>query len=131
MPPGMKVLASGAGQSLPVVPWIAILDSNVTRTAQEGLYVVYLFRQDLSRVYLSMNQGATQHQRNAGRRGLTGLHKIGQLWLNSASRLSCYANTSVMTRCTIWRRLSSSARRGTGSCRVATKRAMSRRLNMT
>ncbi|WP_328533277.1 DUF3578 domain-containing protein [Micromonospora zamorensis] len=69
----MKVLASGAGQSLPVVPWIAILDSNVTRTAQEGLYVVYLFRQDLSRVYLSMNQGATQHQRNAGRRGLTGV----------------------------------------------------------
>ncbi|MBM7079134.1 MrcB family domain-containing protein [Micromonospora humida] len=73
VPPGMKVLASGAGQSLPVVPWIAILDSNVTTTAQEGLYVVYLFRQDLSRVYLSMNQGATQHQRNAGHRGLTGV----------------------------------------------------------
>ena len=73
VPLGMKVLASGAGQSLPVVPWIAILDSNVTTTAQEGLYVVYLYRQDLSRVYLSMNQGATQHQRNAGDTGLIGV----------------------------------------------------------
>ncbi|MCG5440300.1 MrcB family domain-containing protein [Micromonospora foliorum] len=73
VPSGMKVLASGAGQSLPVVPWIAVLDSNVTTTAQEGLYVVYLYRQDLSRVYLTMNQGATQHQRNAGEAGLTGV----------------------------------------------------------
>ncbi|MGW0501811.1 MrcB family domain-containing protein [Micromonospora sp. NPDC003241] len=73
VPLGMKVLASGAGQSLPVVPWIAVLDSNVTTTAQEGLYVVYLYRQDLSRVYLSMNQGATQHQRIAGEAGLTGV----------------------------------------------------------
>ncbi|MEU4370249.1 MrcB family domain-containing protein [Micromonospora chersina] len=73
VPSGMKVLTSGAGQSLPVVPWIAVLDSNVTTTAQEGLYVVYLYRQDLSRVYLSMNQGATQHQRNAGEAGLTGV----------------------------------------------------------
>ncbi|WP_327033926.1 MrcB family domain-containing protein [Micromonospora ureilytica] len=73
VPSGMKVLASGAGQSLPVVPWIAVLDSNVTTTAQEGLYIVYLYRQDLSRVYLSMNQGATQHQRNAGEAGLTGV----------------------------------------------------------
>ncbi|MFY1617849.1 MrcB family domain-containing protein [Micromonospora sp. WMMD736] len=73
VPSGMRVLTSGAGQSLPVVPWIAVLDSNVTTTAQEGLYVVYLYRQDLSRVYLSMNQGATQHQRNAGEAGLTGV----------------------------------------------------------
>lgn len=73
MPSGMKVLASSAGQSLPVVPWIAVLDSNVTATAQEGLYVVHLYWPDLSRLYLSMNQGATQHQRNAGEAGLAGV----------------------------------------------------------
>lgn len=70
--PGMLVLASGAGQSLPVVPWIAVLNKDVTTTAQEGLYVVYLYRRDLSYVYLSMNQGATQHQRNAMATGLKG-----------------------------------------------------------
>ncbi|WP_349881052.1 DUF3578 domain-containing protein [Micromonospora sp. HUAS YX12] len=73
VPSGMKVLASSAGQSLPVVPWIAVLDSNVTATAQEGLYVVHLYWPDLSRLYLSMNQGATQHQRNAGEAGLAGV----------------------------------------------------------
>lgn len=73
IPPGMKVLVSGAGQSLPFVPWIAILNPEVTTTAQQGLYVVYLYRVDLSRMYLSMNQGATQHKNNAEASGLKGV----------------------------------------------------------
>jgi hypothetical protein len=68
----MRVLVSGSGRSLPVVPWIAVLDLEVTSTAQEGLYVVYLYSADLARVYLSMNQGATQHKRNATEAGLKG-----------------------------------------------------------
>lgn len=72
VPPGMRVLVSGSGQSLPVVPWIAVVNRDVTTTAQEGLYVVYLYRRDLSRIFLSMNQGATQHQRNAVAEGLRG-----------------------------------------------------------
>ncbi|GAA0651122.1 hypothetical protein GCM10010174_88500 [Kutzneria viridogrisea] len=70
VPVGMRVLASGAGQSLPVVPWVAVLNPEVTKTAQEGLYVVYLYRRDLARLYLSMNQGATQHLKNATAEGL-------------------------------------------------------------
>ncbi|GAB3434327.1 MrcB family domain-containing protein [Actinophytocola sediminis] len=73
IPPGMRVLVSGSGQSLPLVPWIAVLDPDVTTTAQEGLYIVYLYRADLSRVYLSMNQGATQHKKNAEDSGLKGV----------------------------------------------------------
>jgi hypothetical protein len=73
VPPGMKVLVSGAGQSLAMVPWIAILDRDVTTTAQEGLYVVYLYSADLTRVYLSMNQGATQHLNNAKESGVKGV----------------------------------------------------------
>lgn len=73
LPPGMLVRTSGAGQSLPVVPWIALLDKDVTTTALQGLYVVYLYRKDLTRVYLSMNQGATHHQRNAVSSGLKGV----------------------------------------------------------
>ncbi|WP_080636942.1 MrcB family domain-containing protein [Salinispora vitiensis] len=72
VPLGMSVRVSGSGQSLPLVPWIAVLDKDVTTTAQEGLYVVYLYRRDLSCVYLSMNQGATQHKRNAVEAGLKG-----------------------------------------------------------
>jgi hypothetical protein len=47
---------------LPRIPWLAVLDREVTTTAQEGLYVVYLFSDSLDRVYLSMNQGVTAHQ---------------------------------------------------------------------
>ena len=52
---------SGSGQSLPLVAWIALLDPAVTTTAQDGLYLVYLFDAAAQRVYLSMNQGVTQH----------------------------------------------------------------------
>ncbi|MGY1712609.1 MrcB family domain-containing protein [Geodermatophilus sp. SYSU D00758] len=71
-PIGLRVLVSGSGQSLPLVPWIALLDKDVTETAQDGLYLCYLFTQDLDGVYLSMNQGATQHLRvatDAGHKG--------------------------------------------------------------
>jgi hypothetical protein len=72
LPAGLSVLVSGSGQSLPYVPWIAVLNPEVTHTAQEGLYVVYLYRSDLAQVYLTMNQGATQHRRQAEQRGLSG-----------------------------------------------------------
>jgi hypothetical protein len=71
-PLGLRILVSGSGQSLPVVPWLALLDDDVTDTAQDGLYLCYLYRRDTSVVYLSMNQGATQHLTNAQEAGLRG-----------------------------------------------------------
>ncbi|MGD1320090.1 MrcB family domain-containing protein [Chryseobacterium sp. 2R14A] len=41
------------------IPWIAIFDKLVTGNAQNGYYPVYLFREDMSGFYLSMNQGVT------------------------------------------------------------------------
>jgi 5-methylcytosine-specific restriction enzyme A len=41
------------------VPWIAILDPEVTESTQNGYYVVYLFSVDMKKVYLSLNQGIT------------------------------------------------------------------------
>jgi hypothetical protein len=64
-PVGLAVRVSGSGQSLPVVPWIALLDPDVTTTATDGLYIVYLYTSGIDAVYLSMNQGATQHRRTA------------------------------------------------------------------
>jgi MrcB-like, N-terminal domain len=61
VPPGYRVRVSGAAQNLPHVPWLAILDEDVTTTAREGLYVVYLFAEQVDRAYLSMNQGVTAH----------------------------------------------------------------------
>lgn len=39
------------------VPWGAIFNPLVTKTAQSGFYIVYLFSKGGSRVYLSLMQG--------------------------------------------------------------------------
>jgi MoxR-like ATPase len=51
----------GAGQGQWArIPWVAVLDSRETDTTQHGVYCVYLFRQDMSGVYLTLNQGVTE-----------------------------------------------------------------------
>ena len=40
-------------------PWISILNKNITRSTQEGLYIVFLFRKDMKGVYLTLSQGIT------------------------------------------------------------------------
>lgn len=62
LPIGLDVRVSGQGINLPVVPWITLLDPSVTKKVTEGLYLVYLFAADLQSVFLTMNQGATQHK---------------------------------------------------------------------
>ena len=42
------------------VPWLAVLDKRETSSTQEGIYVVYLFRADMSGTYLTLNQGVTE-----------------------------------------------------------------------
>lgn len=41
------------------VPWIAIFDSRITKSAQKGVYIVYLLNKDTKELYLTLNQGAT------------------------------------------------------------------------
>lgn len=62
LPIGLHVRVSGQGINLPVVPWITLLDPSVTKKVTEGLYLVYLYAADLEAVFLTMNQGATQHK---------------------------------------------------------------------
>jgi len=49
------------------VPWIALLEEQETGTTQRGVYCVFLFRQDMSGVYLTFNQGVTQPKNQHGR----------------------------------------------------------------
>ena len=44
------------------IPWITVFDKQITTSAQEGYYIVYLFRSDMSGVYLSLNMGWTQFE---------------------------------------------------------------------
>lgn len=51
------------------VPWIALMDSRITKSTQRGEYLVYLFAEDMSAVYLTFNQGVTEPINNFGRKG--------------------------------------------------------------
>lgn len=42
------------------VPWIAIMNRNITVSTQRGYYIVYLFGEDMKRVYLTLAQGVTE-----------------------------------------------------------------------
>lgn len=39
------------------VPWIAFLDKRWTTRTSDGVYVIYLFRADMTGVYITLNQG--------------------------------------------------------------------------
>lgn len=57
--------SAGMGNWTPT-PWIAVFNKNETDGAQEGVYVVYLFSEDMQRVYLTLNQGVTRPIENDG-----------------------------------------------------------------
>lgn len=44
------------------VPWIAFLDNRETNSTQNGFYSVFLFREDISGVYITYNQGVIEAQ---------------------------------------------------------------------
>lgn len=48
------------------VPWLAFLDARETDTTQDGVYPVYLFRQDMAGVHLTFNQGVTKTRNDIG-----------------------------------------------------------------
>lgn len=63
-----KVQGSVGQGNWAAVPWLAILDKRITETTQHGEYVVYLFAEDMSAVYLTFNQGVTKPIQEKGRR---------------------------------------------------------------
>ncbi|QSO54176.1 DUF3578 domain-containing protein [Alicyclobacillus curvatus] len=50
------------------VPWIALLDTRRTSSTRDGVYVCYLFSDDMSRCYLTVARGVTNTIEEKGRR---------------------------------------------------------------
>lgn len=67
-----------------IVPWIALFDTNITSSAKEGFYIVYLFSADLKYVYLSLNQGWSFYQDTYGKKeGLKNVKRVSSYWQKS------------------------------------------------
>jgi hypothetical protein len=76
IPTGYRVRVSGSAVNIPEIPWISILNPELTTTTKAGLYIVYLYSADLKSLYLSMNQGYTRHKDVATASGFKGKNAI-------------------------------------------------------
>lgn len=62
------------------IPWISIFIRDITSTAKRGYYIVYLFKADMSGVYISLNQGWTYFKNKYGTKW--GREKYGRLQIS-------------------------------------------------
>jgi hypothetical protein len=60
VPGGIEVKGSGGQATATFTPWVGFFDPDGTTTPQAGLYVVFLFSEDLQHVTLLLNQGITR-----------------------------------------------------------------------
>lgn len=60
IPRNIKVVPSAGKGNWSSVPWISMLDPRETDTTQKGVYIVYLFRADMTGLYVTLNQGVTE-----------------------------------------------------------------------
>ncbi len=61
--PTLKVEFSVGKGRLTRLPWVAIMDRRETTSTQSGVYVVLLFREDMTGAYLCFSQGVTEHEK--------------------------------------------------------------------
>ena len=62
------------------VPWVAVFYKDLSTSAQEGYYIVYLFRADGTGVYLSLNQGYTCFQEKFKSKAKEKIEKVSKYW---------------------------------------------------
>ena len=57
-------------------PWVSILNKNITSTTKTGLYIVYLFKKDMSGFYLTLDQGITYFADAYGKKKYESARKV-------------------------------------------------------
>jgi len=58
--PDYQIRGSAGQGNWARIPWVAIMDPEITDTTQRGFYIVYLFKENMEGVYLSLHQGITE-----------------------------------------------------------------------
>lgn len=61
------IKASAGAGNWADVPWLSILNPRITKTTQDGIYPVFLFRSDGTGAYLSLGQGITIPKERLGK----------------------------------------------------------------
>jgi len=81
-----KVYGSSGKGNWADIPWLGVFDREITTTATKGYDIVYLFRSDMSGVYISLNQGWTYFKDKYGiREGKNKIRLVSDAWQNILS----------------------------------------------
>ncbi len=78
-------------------PWIAIMDKSITQSTQYGLYMVYLFKRDMSGFYLSLNQGITFFEKEYGKQRYTNAALVADYFRSQIGETSFSKNEIDIT----------------------------------
>ena len=66
-----KVKGSVGQSTLTGIPWLSVMDRNITESTQEGFYISYLFSKNAKKLHLSIALGATQFENLYGKNNKT------------------------------------------------------------
>ncbi|MGO5009770.1 MrcB family domain-containing protein [Bacillus wiedmannii] len=87
------------------VPWLAIMNKDITTSTQRGYYIVYLFSEDMERLYLTLAQGVMetskeeiQKIKEEIREQIHMSHKVkkdDEIFLGTSPKAKGYANSTA------------------------------------
>jgi hypothetical protein len=72
----LQVKAGGWEGNVSPLPWVRVYSKLYAPSAQQGIYLVYLFAADGSRAYLSLNQGTSVPKPGGGMRTTTNTRSL-------------------------------------------------------
>ncbi|MDA1630421.1 DUF3578 domain-containing protein [Bacillus cereus group sp. TH172LC] len=87
------------------VPWLAIMNKDITTSTQRGYYIVYLFSEDMKRLYLTLAQGVTETSKEEIQKIKEEIReqihmsqkvkKDDEIFLGTSSKAKGYANSTA------------------------------------
>ncbi|PEP81603.1 restriction endonuclease [Bacillus toyonensis] len=100
------VVTGSVGQgNWAAVPWLAIMHKDITTSTQRGYYIVYLFSEDMQRLYLSIGQGVTETTKEEMQKTKEEIReqihmskkvkKDDEIFLGTSSKAKGYANSTA------------------------------------
>ncbi|PGW29505.1 MrcB family domain-containing protein [Bacillus cereus] len=87
------------------VPWLAIMNKDISTSTQRGYYIVYLFSEDMERLYLTLAQGVTETSKEEMQKIKEEIReqihmsqkvkKDDEIFLGTSSKAKGYANSTA------------------------------------
>ncbi|MEC2922151.1 MrcB family domain-containing protein [Bacillus tropicus] len=100
-----SVIGSVGKGNWATVPWIALMHRDITTSTQRGYYIVYLFSEDMQRLYLTIGQGVTETTKEEMQKIKEEIReqihmsdkvkKDDEIFLGTSSKAKGYANSTA------------------------------------